>query len=58
MWNIPAINDNETFYGSVFSTGDISLRGQASDLSIKVDAITERHTDIKLPLFNNLISHA
>jgi len=42
--------DNELFYGDVFSTGDVIIRGPAQDLSLAVQATTEEGTDVSIPI--------
>lgn len=44
--------DNEQFYGDVFATARADVNGQPSKLRIKVAANTERHSNLKLPLYN------
>ncbi len=45
-------NDNEQFYGDIFASATVSLRGPFEELEIGVTAKTERHTNLNLPLYN------
>lgn len=44
--------DNEQFYGNVYASAEIGLNGPPAQLSIKANAQTEDHTNLKLPLYN------
>ncbi len=44
--------DNDLFYGNIFATGDVSISGAARDISLRIDATTERNTALFLPLYN------
>ena len=44
--------DNEQFYGDVYATARADLNGPPKKLKIKVAANTERHSNLKLPLYN------
>ena len=41
---------NETFYGSVFGTGDVTITGPTSALTISVDAATAKTGQLHIPL--------
>jgi len=43
--------DNETYYGSVFATGDLIISGPPDQISLRIDARTERNSAIYLPLY-------
>jgi hypothetical protein len=45
--------DNEQFYGNIFATANADLTGSINDMHIRVNAITERGTNLKLPLYNS-----
>ncbi|HER09793.1 MAG TPA: translocation/assembly module TamB [Bacteroides sp.] len=53
--NLMALNttaeDNETYYGRVFATGNVVISGPPEELSLRVDARTGRNTAIYLPLY-------
>lgn len=45
-------SDDALFYGTAFIEGDASITGPVSALLIKVDARSEKGTDIKIPINN------
>jgi hypothetical protein len=45
-------NDNEQFYGDIFASANVTLRGAFEELDIQASAITEKYTNINLPLYN------
>ncbi len=45
-------NDNEQFYGDIFASAAATLRGPVEQLEIVVSALTEKFTNLNLPLFN------
>ncbi len=44
--------DNEVFYGNIFGTGSVVLKGAPTDLELKIKARLEKDTRIFLPLYN------
>jgi len=44
--------DNDVFYGTIFATGDVLISGPFKDISLNIDASTERNTALFLPLYN------
>lgn len=44
--------DNEQFYGDIFASGLIQVKGPADQLKIRATATTEKQTNLKLPLYN------
>lgn len=46
--------DNEQFYGSVFASGTANISGPPNRLKIVASAISEKNTNLKLPLYNAL----
>ncbi len=44
--------DNEQFYGDIFASAEVALRGPLEQLDISVSAKTEKHTNLNLPLYN------
>ena len=42
--------DNEDFYGNVFATGNVSIRGDLKHLVLDVNATTEKNSQIHIPL--------
>ncbi|MDA3822055.1 MAG: translocation/assembly module TamB domain-containing protein, partial [Bacteroidales bacterium] len=46
--------DNEQFYGDVFASATARLSGPIEHLDIKVSAISEKNTNLNLPLYNAL----
>ncbi len=41
---------NDEFYGNVFFTGDVSVKGAIDDISMKIDGKTEKKTKFTIPL--------
>jgi hypothetical protein len=46
--------DNEQFYGDVFASATGKLSGPIEQLDIKISAISEKNTNLNLPLYNAL----
>lgn len=46
--------DNEQFYGDIFASATANINGPINDLQIEAAAISEKNTNIKLPLYNAL----
>lgn len=44
--------DNEVFYGRVYATGDVGFRGSKENMSLNINARTERNTAFYFPLYN------
>ena len=44
------VRDNSMFYGNVFATGNIHIRGAPQDMHLDIHARTERNTHINIPL--------
>jgi len=44
--------DNEVFYGTIYATGDVLISGPVKDISLNINASTERNTALYLPLYN------
>ena len=42
--------DNEYFYGSAFATGALKLQGPFNNISLDIDAVSNRGTSIHIPL--------
>lgn len=43
-------HQNETFYGSLFATGNITLTGPVSNLSMNIDAMTAKPGELHIPI--------
>jgi len=43
-------SQNELFYGDVFSTGTVTIKGPAKNLELSVDAVTEDNTYVTIPI--------
>lgn len=43
-------SDNEYFYGSAFATGSLKLTGLFTDLTLDIDAVSNKRTSIHIPL--------
>ena len=43
-------SDNEYFYGSAFATGSLKLQGPFNNISLDIDAVSNRGTSIHIPL--------
>ena len=41
---------NETFYGNIFGTGNISITGPVSALSMNIDAVTAKPGELHIPI--------
>ena len=54
MNNIQGLNttekDNEDFYGTVFASGNVGIKGDLSKLSLDINARTERKTFFHIPM--------
>jgi hypothetical protein len=44
--------DNEVFYGKIYASGDVLISGPAKDISLDINAVTEKNTALFLPLYN------
>ncbi|MDX5446930.1 MAG: translocation/assembly module TamB domain-containing protein, partial [Bacteroidota bacterium] len=44
--------DNEYFYGTAYGTGNVDIIGPTENITINVDATTNKGTDLKIPLTN------
>lgn len=42
--------DNEDFYGTVFSSGNVNIKGSLSRITMDINARTERKTQLHIPL--------
>jgi hypothetical protein len=42
--------DNDSFYGSAFATGMVSIKGPLENLGLNIDVLTDNHTSIHIPL--------
>ncbi|MCP4312541.1 MAG: hypothetical protein GY790_14865 [Bacteroidetes bacterium] len=45
-------SDNEVFYGTIFASGNVGISGPTDNISLKVNASTNRNTALYLPLYN------
>ena len=54
MNNLLSLNteefDNEDFYGTVFSTGNVGIKGDLSHITMDINARTERKSQLHIPL--------
>lgn len=46
-------NDNESFYGSAFATGNLILKGPLDNIDLQIDAVSNKRTSIHVPLTNS-----
>ncbi len=44
--------DNDVFYGTIYATGDLTINGSPNDLSLDINARTNKNTALYLPLYN------
>jgi len=44
--------DNDIFYGNIYATGDVTINGPFNDISLNINASTEKNTALFLPLYN------
>jgi len=45
-------DDNNMFYGTAFATGNIKMTGPIKNITMDIQATTEKNTSIKIPLSN------
>lgn len=43
---------NESFYGNIFGTGNISITGPVNDIVMNIDAVTSRNGQLHIPVGN------
>lgn len=43
-------SDNESFYGSAFATGSLRITGPLNNISLDIDAVSNKRTSIHIPL--------
>ena len=46
------VTENEVFYGSIFGTGNVQIKGPPSALKLDIKAQSEENTRLFLPLYN------
>ncbi len=51
-------NQNETFYGKAYASGGINIAGPLSALALNLDVVTQRGTEVSIPIKSSAASHA
>lgn len=44
--------DNEVFYGTIYGSGNVAIRGEPGRLGLNINARTEGESELALPLYN------